>query len=334
MFEGTILHFDCRTASPFHTTRQRYANLVKCAPFILGSTLRGALLDVLIRTRCPSERLVRLKAIDDPAAIAEEHRACTQDCPVRPFFVQPPLVRFSFAEFEPKEEEEEIDYRMMTRIGLSRDTCSVAEGSIFTIEAVAPETPFHFEVTLLDQAQEVEEVVVAAVNHVVRFGSIGGFRSIGLGRFELERKPERVSLDDRLDQAILGWPWQGERAQLTFTTPFVLGVGGTPEMMVSEAMAHHVADQIDQAAAQAGYEVEGALPLERVDVRIRPDFISRFSYERGLRENRLVAWPDSSLSFDWPETVDEDGLALALTLGIGDWSEWGFGRFRVEPERV
>ena len=47
-----------------------------------------------------------------------------------------------------------------------------------------------------------------------------------------------------------------------------------------------------------------------------------------------MAWPDSSLSFDWPDMVDEDGLALALTLGIGDWAEWGFGRFKVEPERA
>ena len=80
------------------------------------------------------------------------------------------------------------------------------------------------------------------------------------------------------------------------------------------------------------YEVQQALALERLDVLIRPDFISRFSYEQGLRQNRLVAWPGSSLSFDWPEAFDEDGLVLALTLGIGEWSEWGFGRFRVEPD--
>jgi hypothetical protein len=328
MFEGTILHFHCQTASPFHTTRQRYANLVKCAPFILGSTLRGAVLDTLVRTCCSPQRLASLESLNDPAAIAEKHSACTEACPVRPFFAQPPLVRFSFATFE------DVDYRMMTRIGLSRETRSVVEGSIFTIEAVSTGVHFDFEVILLGQALEIAETAVETVRHVAALGSIGGFRSIGLGRFEVVSEPQRIPLDDRLDQMMAGWPRPRERAQLTFTTPFVLGAGGTPETMGGEPLARYVVGQIDRAAAQAGYTVERALPLERADVRVRPDFISRFSYEQGLRENRLVAWPNSSLGFDWPETVDADGLALALALGIGEWSAWGFGRFSVGAEHA
>lgn len=328
MFEGTILHFHCQTASPFHTTRQRYANLVKCAPFILGSTLRGVVLDTLVRTCCSPQRLASLESLNDPAAIAEKHSTCTEACPVQPFFAQPPLVRFSFATFEG------VDYRMMTRIGLSRETRSVVEGSIFTIEAVSPGVRFDFEVVLLDQAQEIAETVVETVRHVAALGSIGGFRSIGLGRFEVVGELQRIPLDERLDQVMAGWPGPGERAKLTFTTPFVLGAGGTPETMGGEALARYVVGQIDRAAAQAGYTVERALSLERADVRIRPDFISRFSYEQGLRENRLVAWPDSSLRFAWPATVDADGLALALALGIGEWSAWGFGRFSVGAEHA
>jgi len=323
MVEGTVLHFHCRTTSPFHTTRQRYANLVKCAPFIMGSTLRGALLDALIRTRCPQTLIGRLRALDDPEAIADLHRNCSEMCLVKPFFARPPRIWFSFAEFQ------EADYRMMTRIGLSRGTGSVSEGSIFTIEAVVPGVPFAFEVVLLGAAQAVADDVVAAVKQVAAVGGIGGFRSIGLGRFELVGEPERKTLNERLYEAMVGWPRAGERAQITFTTPFVLGSGMEPQALQGEVLAPHIAQAIDRAATGAGYEGEGALPLERVDVRLRPDFVGRFSFERGLRENQLVAWPGSSLGFEWPETVDGDALALAAVLGIGDWATWGFGRFEV-----
>ena len=326
MLEGTILHFHCLTTSPFHTTRQRYANLVKCAPFIMGSTLRGALLDALIRTRCPQELIGRLRAFDDPEVIAELHRDCPEMCPVKPFFARPPCVWFSFAEFD----EEAVDYRMMTRIGLSRETRSVTEGAIFTIEAIVSGTPFTFEVILLGMAQTVTEDVVTAVKQVAAVGGVGGFRSIGLGRFELVDEPERTMLDERLYEAMSGWPRAGEPAQMTFTTPFVLGSGMEPQALQGEVMARRIAQAIDWVAAEAGHEGDGALPLERVDVRLRPEFVGRFSFERGLRENQLVAWPGSSLGFEWPETVDGDALVLAAVLGIGEWNHWGFGRFSLQ----
>jgi len=324
MLEGTILRFHCLTTSPFHTTRQRYANLVKCAPFIMGSTLRGALLDALIRTRCPQELIGRLQMLDDPEAIAELHRGCPEVCPVKSFFAQPLTVWFSFGEFE------KVDYHMMTRIGLSRETHSVSEGAIFTIEAIVPGIPFTFEIILLGMAQTVTEDIVTAVKQVAEVGGVGGFRSIGLGRFELVDEPERTTLDEWLYEAMVGWPQAGEWAQMTFTTPFVLGSEMGPQALQGEVMARRIAQAIDRVAAEAGYEEDGALPLERVDVRLRPEFVGRFSFERGLRENQLVAWPGSSLGFEWPETVDGDALAIAAVLGIGEWNHWGFGRFGLE----
>jgi len=326
MLEGTILRFHCRTTSPFHTTRQRYANLVKCAPFIMGSTLRGALLDALIRTRCPQELISRLRGLDDPKAIAEIHRDCQKTCPVKPFFAQPPRVWFSFGEFD----KEKVNYRMMTRIGLSRETLSVSEGAIFTIEAIVPGVPFTFEVILLGTAQAVAHDIVAAVQLVADVGGIGGFRSIGLGRFELVGEPKRTTLDERFYEAMIEWPRAGERTQMIFTTPFVLGSGMGPQDLQGEILAHRITRAIDEVAAKAGHDVNKALPLERVDVRLKPEFIGRFSFERGLRENQLVAWPGSSLGFEWPETVDENALAIAAVLGIGEWNHWGFGRFSLQ----
>ncbi|MBC8450281.1 MAG: hypothetical protein H8D78_21315 [Chloroflexi bacterium] len=330
MLEGTILRFHCQTTSPFHTTRQRYANLVKCAPFIMGSTLRGAVLDALIRTRCPPELIGQLRALNDPEAIAKLHRDCPETCSVKSFFASQRRVWFSFAKFD----AQELDYRMMTRIGLSRETLSVSEGAIFTIEAITPGVPFDFEVTLLAEAQAEAEDVMAAVEQVAAVGGIGGFRSIGLGRFELVGEPERTTLDERLYDAMTGWPRAGEPAQMTFTTPFVLGSDMEPQDLQGDVLAQRIAQAIDRVAAEAGYEGDGALPLERVDVRLKPEFVGRFSFERGLRENQLVAWPGSSLGFAWPETVDEDALAIAAVLGIGEWNHWGFGRFRLQEGAV
>ncbi len=330
MLEGTILHFHCLTTSPFHTTRQRYANLVKCAPFIMGSTLRGALLDALIRTRCPPELISHLRVLDDPEAIAQLHRDCPETCPVKSFFARPPRIWFSFGEFD----EKELDYRMMTRIGLSRETLSVSEGAIFTIEAITPDVPFSFEVSLLGVARAVVDDVIAAVKQVVEVGGIGGFRSIGLGRFDLVEEPEHTTLDERLYDAMTGWPQAGERAEMVFTTPFVLGSEMEPQALQGEVLACRIAQAIDRVAVEAGHEGDGALPVGRVDVRLRPEFVGRFSFERGLRENQLVAWPGSSLGFEWPETVDGDALALAAVLGIGEWNHWGFGRFSLQRVEV
>ena len=74
------------------------------------------------------------------------------------------------------------------------------------------------------------------------------------------------------------------------------------------------------------------LAIERVDARLRPDFIGRFSYERGLRENRLVAWAGSEMTLHLSHGASDlsEQLAIASILGIGEWSEWGYGRFEVK----
>ena len=69
---------------------------------------------------------------------------------------------------------------------------------------------------------------------------------------------------------------------------------------------------------------------EAIDLRVNPDFISRFSHEMGLRENRYVFMEGSRLklnniqsSGDWLNLLD-----LALKVGIGEWATLGFGRLK------
>ena len=95
--DGQAVKFHCRLTSPFHTSRQKYANLAKCAPFIMGSTFRGAVLQYLIEAHCPEERLTALRGMDDPTRVTAYHVGCDLDCPVRPFFTEAERIWYSFA---------------------------------------------------------------------------------------------------------------------------------------------------------------------------------------------------------------------------------------------
>ena len=46
--DGTVFSLNCTLNSPFHTTQREYRNLLKCAPYIAGTTFRGAILKALI----------------------------------------------------------------------------------------------------------------------------------------------------------------------------------------------------------------------------------------------------------------------------------------------
>ena len=129
--EGTFLLFRCRLLSPFHTTRQEYAGLWKCAPFVLGSTLRGALLSHLVTTH-----------YDDAAIQAGTYQT---EGIVAPFFASPPRIYFSFGHFL---DEVGRGLEAHTRIAIEREHGSVAEGALLSVEAVSAGTEFTFEVLL------------------------------------------------------------------------------------------------------------------------------------------------------------------------------------------
>jgi len=323
---GLILHFRCYLTSSFHTTRQEYASLWKCAPFIPGSTLRGAVLSHLIRVYCPSERMATLEGLREPGEITAFHRRCEEECPVRSFFTDLSLVRFSFGQFEGK-----WQFQEQTRIALAREAGSVAEGAIVSVEAVEAKTPFTFEVCLL-AGGPTPEVVEAGVRGAAETG-IGGLRSIGLGQFAVE-KVAALPLADHVADLRAHLPLYLDEGPvcLTFATPYVLADGQSPWNGDPEALARQLERELAGAARAAQVEVD--LPaIEWVDAALRPDFVGRWSYERGCRENRLVAWPGSTLTLHLGEPGDlETALALAQVFGLGDWATLGFGRFEVRAE--
>jgi hypothetical protein len=327
MIEGKAVTFGCRLTSPFHTARQTYANLAKCAPFILGSTIRGAVLKYLIEAHCPPDRIADLRQLHEPEQVAAYHLACDRDCPARPFFQHPEHIWFTCAALD------EEKFGSATRIALSRRTASVAEGAIFNVEMATPGTEFAFEVFLLGPAATLVGTVKDAVEAVGRWGGLGGHRSIGFGRFELlDDQPQVDGFDDRITDELLSWPQASSSPTLVFLTPLVLGEEVGLEKVTGEGLAAWLATEIQRIAWQVSGGELPPLPIERVDFQLKPEFVGRFSYERGLRENRLVAWQGSQMTLHLENgtALDSEQLAIAAVLGIGEWNHWGFGRFRLQ----
>lgn len=330
MKEGIALKFSCHTVSPFHTTRQEYSNLVKCAPFILGSTLRGAILTALIeREVCP--HVDKAKAAEDPARLGELHRACENPaCPITPFFPAPdaaPFVWFSFGKFDAAEPARL--YRAATRIGLERATGSVAAGAIVTIESIAPDTPFTFSVTLFGDAMRLADDIEWAVQTAADTQGLGRFRSIGYGQFRMNQPAERIRFAERVDGESTAWS-AALAVHAKFATPYIIGVGdGKVVALDRKEFPSHIQSQAEKVLRAIG--VDTPLPVVDAMLTLTPEYVSRFSYEAGGPQHRLAAWEGSALTLSLARSDAETPRALAALslLGLGEWRECGFGR--IEP---
>lgn len=293
---------------------------MKCAPFILGTTIRGAILDYLIRTLCNDEKIRKLEAMKDPQSIAHFHRECGQPCAVKLFFSENPIVWFSFGEFETPE------YQTVTRIGVARETRSAAEGSIFNMETIAPGSEFKFSIILFEEAAKLQSLLIETAGQIGDVISLGRSRSIGFGRFEVTKwQPEEF--EDSLTQAIAKLPQCSGRLNLSFKTPFVLPDSTS---LHEDELGEYVMKQICHVASLvSGKGNLQPMKVEHVESIIHPDFVGRFSYERGLRENRLVAWSNSKIRFSLTSEADHEQFAIASILGIGPWNDCGFGQFEL-----
>ncbi len=333
MRSGIVLHFRGVTKSPFHSTRQEYANLIKCAPYILGSTIRGALLKRLIeRGICP--HLDALNGSHDDAQLAAIHH----DCALRPFFPAPdelPSAWFSFGQFTDgagvplTAEQLARRYQAHTRIALQRETRSVAAGTIVTLETIAPETPFSFDVVLFDAACEHADALADAARDTGKGEGWGRFRSIGLGQFAIEQV-KRIELVDWFAQT----PWASNEDDpvaftFEFVTPYVLSRG---ETKMPSFDARQIAERLNRdvnGVLRSIGETEATTEFLEGAFTLQPEFVSLYSYERGLRQNSLVALERSWLQARAVESAQTArALSLAGRLGIGEWNTRGFGCFR------
>lgn len=323
--DGIFLRFYCQTTTPFHTTSREYTNLVKSASFILGSTIRGAVLKTMIEL-FPCPMMNRLKDAQNSKEVSDIHSQCSLECPVKPFFTYPSQCNFSFGFFK----AEDVD-RFSTRIGIERQTASVAEGSIVTFESITPEKQFSFDVILFGECMNALPLLKTAVKVCGETEGIGRYRSIGYGKFKLDKAEEESFMDsvkskmNGIDRVI-----SDKIIKITFKTPFVIGNGMEIYPLKNRELIEKFSRDLLKSVNRVVRDTS-PINIENIEFGIKPDFISRFSYENGMRENRLVAGPESVLTLHLREINDTltKQLIIASILGIGEWNEWGFGRFNI-----
>lgn len=303
----SIIAFICRFVSPFHTAGERYSNVHVCAPYVLGSTLRGAMLGQIIQRSCPEEHFARLLEKNP-----DYHSECPGPCGAKDLFC-PTRTRFSFGEFDP----EARPRIFRSRVAIDRERFSVAEGALLTFDAVpgarengehAAGSRFRFEVevTSPELVDLVKETAIWAGE-----AGVGAFRNQGYGRFVVEGCqsvcPEAPSLSSTPDQH-----------RLRVRTPWVLGDLSFGEdafrrdlsVLFGEDWCDTHFDHAAVTDANLGY-------------------IGRWCYEDGKRHVRAVALPGSALALTFNTQVSADDVQRLLR-GIGEWSDMGFGRWSLD----
>lgn len=338
-FNGTLLRVKGKTTSPFHSTRQQYASLVQTAPFILGSTLRGALLSTMIRQiDCP--QWIRLKKETDSKNISDIHTNCDISCSVKYFFLSYQII-FSFGLFNVDNklsEDNETLYQRTTRIAIERENNSVSEGAIVNIETILPETPFIFEIILLGDALNHRENIKRAILNMPLGEGIGRYRSIGFGQFQIDTI-EEFDLVEIIEQQLSDIKKVNgqKRIRLILSTPLVLGdeKGMVFPFSNRKILIDRLSKEIKSKVEVITRKESTTISIKDIEMKITPDYIHRFSYEIQNKENRLVARAGSEVILHFEDITTElyQQLAIASLIGLGEWSDWGYGRFKVKSLR-
>ncbi|MGQ9609686.1 MAG: RAMP superfamily CRISPR-associated protein [bacterium] len=288
------LKFECKLTSPFHTSEYNYSNLYTCAPYIMGSTLRGAILRCLIDE-------VGCNHLDElHARNPDFHKDCPENCPLKPLFFPP--TRFSFGHFDEKEANKVYIH---TRVGISRESCSAAQGALVSIE-VHKGDKFRFEIMYPELGLEgfIKKGVELAGS---RFG-IGRFRSIGWGQFEV----------CSCDYVKPNMPPRASKYEFEFRTPYVLNGDSEEGEIIKEKLYKRLCD------ATPCIEVP---QIENVKTQVTSfSYVRRWSDEKGHKENRLVLDKGTKLEVSFSQDVAPEHLYI-WQWGIGEWYEYGFGSF-------
>ncbi|MBI1924229.1 hypothetical protein HYR99_08245 [Candidatus Poribacteria bacterium] len=299
-----VIEFRCRLTHPFMSRGHQYSNLYTVSEWILGSTLRGAILRALIDNHCT--RIPELQK-DNP----DFHTKCDAICQIRPLFSPP--TRFSFGFFNPNPNQS--GKGMRTRIGIDRHTGTVAEGMLLTME-VWQYGAFTFQIMLPSDNDELRKLVCTAVEEVGKRPDdigIGGFRGIGFGKFEIVSHSAKTLQPT----AIVG---ENTSRTLLFDlkTPYVLDPqhgGDIPEIEMKE--------QLIKASSPEEPPVFQIGP----PVKVTPkgiSYIRRWSDEKKQKLNCVVLDPGSTITVTFDQPIAEKYLRL-WQLGLGEWFYAGFG---------
>ena len=300
------LHFHCRFTSPFHTSEHNFSNVSTCAPFVPGSTLRGAVLRWLIDRECTEiEDLHR----DNNACFHLEK--CRAECPIRPLFG--PKTRFTFGQFDDREEVAGT----LTRVSLARDTRSAAEGGLWTAEVRYG--TFQFRVRLPNDDAKLHCRVVEAVKGAGELG-VGRNKSLGWGRFQVLRSDLHPVGPGPTPEKTMRW---------RFAAPYVVRCPESGDPLNSGTLQE---DLHDAWSSHPSHSVLNSVAVHKAAF----SYFRRWTYETNVREpdesgrrmNRLVAEAGTELELNFETAPTGEHLA-ALSWGLGEWRECGFGAIEV-----
>ena len=309
------IKFQCVCTSPFHTTQRKYQNLLKCAPYILGTTIRGSILGFLIQKYCTDEKIVKLKKMQNTESIVRFHRECKKECIVKEIYQNLDDIHCSFGEFQKKQ------FMTVTRISLDRNNKISSEGSIVNVECVKERSEFNFEIILFENMMTFENEIKEAVEYVGKYFGIGKFRSIGFGRFNVikvitEDLTHFLEYDNHnyIDSNLIS----------VFKTPFIFNIKSMNENILIEEICRSIYERYCEIIQE---KVDRKIKIRNLVVEMKPEFIHRYSLEQAKIENRLVMEAGSIFKYQIDNNKIQEQIQIASRFGIGEWRNCGFGRF-------
>ncbi len=217
-------------------------------------------------------------------------------------------------------------YDLFTRIALTKDSRSAAEGMIVNAECISSGVGFQFSISLFDNAIDTVDKLKTALDLASKNG-IGRFKSIGFGRFKIKNVNE-VDVEDLVYHKVGEIESDNSKVEIGLRTPFVFNNS-------KEAFDTKNLGDIFSALFNKRYNdlcVDGMvepLSISSTEMRLIPEFINRYSYEIGKKESRLSAggWSQFWLEFDEMTEDAKNQLAIGSSFGIGAWCNCGFGVF-------
>ncbi|MEO0294272.1 MAG: hypothetical protein ABIN61_08665 [candidate division WOR-3 bacterium] len=329
--EGIILHFDCCLDTPFHSTEKKYKNLLKCSPYILGSSIRGELLNYLIIKNCTANNIRTLSALKKESDIIEFHSKCEIQCIVKKFLWNEKWgILLSFGQFERPQ------FRAITRIAISRESRASSGGGIVNIEQIRDGCNFSVEIVLCNDEQIIDDVKSAFKVIGLYFG-IGKYKNVAMGRFSIKNMSIK-KVKDVLNEKITEFRQYEKKQRLTFITPFLLhNNSGLPIDLDQNQFAALFSKMLLNRSKELSeffnlnLNVEPTV-IDSIRTYIIPDYVSRYSLEESTKKNRLVAKAGSYFDCYFGDSNQSlpTQLALCSLFGVGEWADIGFGRFSIE----
>ena len=222
-------------------------------------------------------------------------------------------------------------YDLFTRIALTKDSRSAAEGMIVNAECISSGVEFRFRISLFDDALDTVDKLKDALDLASQNG-IGRFKSIGFGRFNIENIGE-TEVEDLVYHEVDEIESENSRVEIELETPFVFN--NSKEAFDTKNLGDMFSKLFNKRYNDICVdELVEPLSISSTEMRLIPEFINRYSYEIGKKESRLSAGIKSQFWLEFDELTEnaKSQLAIGSLFGVGAWCNCGFGVFSTRHQ--